>query len=277
MLNPVRFLLLGGALTGVILAEELPMLSEKPWLGCFAGFESSSFDVAVGSDGETIIYHKNRGKRLSDIVATKVRFILEEEVKGKWVKRKIQEDGFATSQEPNPDADEVRFTATYTGGTKVQIDHEFSRGKVLLGVKVVEKTTENPVRAGVETMVGDLFRNIERDVPKDELEDVLDDKIQKTRLKLEPFEGSARKYDLGDTMKEDEKAEFDELVQKLKSVELSSEKIGNNRIVWMTEDTGKGYLELRQTKPLYHGFYVVWRPLPGKEGEEGSRLEMEMK
>jgi hypothetical protein len=253
------------------------MLIDKPWLGCFAGFESSGFDVAVGADGESLVYFKSRGKRLSDTVAAKLNYFVEEEIKGKWVRRQMQEDGFDTKQEPNPDAERVTFTATFTGDTKMEIDHVFNRSEILVSARIVDKKTSNPVRVAVQTLVGDLYRNIERDVDKEDLEDVLEEKIKKTRLEIVPVEGRAKKYDLGETMRESEKEEFESLIPELKEVQLSSERIGSQSITWTTEEEDFGSLELKQTKPLYHGFYVIWRPDPAKAGEEKSRLSIEVK
>ncbi len=257
---------------------ELPAIYEKPFLGCFVGFrESRDFDFAIGADGTSELFFKEGDERLSlHGSSIKFRYILEEQQKGKtkWTNRTMQEDGFETTQKetasPEP-GKPVTFTATFTGDTKVEITHVFSRDSVLIRTRILEKKTEGKVRVGVRVSVGDLYRHIKEKLPERELKS----KIKDSELRVWPVEGrssSGEKIELYEDLKLQE--EFPKGATKFS---LESDRIGDKEIIFSTGNEDLGWFQFRQTRELYHGFSTYWYPDPEKSAEQDCHLVVEVK
>lgn len=260
-------------------AGELPVIFEKPFLGCFLGFtEAREFQFALGGDGSSeLFFMKDRDQRLSSGGLTvKFDYVLEEQEKGKkrWTNRTMQEDGFETSQKATvtPELDKpITFTATYTGGTKVEITHLFTKETVEIRTRILEKTTANPVRAGVRILVGDMYRHIKEELDERELKS----KIKDSRIQVWPVgsrRSSGERIDLHEIdVKLQEK--FPEGATKF---QLESDRLADHEYTITTADERYGRLEFRQTRDLYHGFSVYWWPDPAKAAEKDCRMIFEV-
>jgi hypothetical protein len=180
-----QLIALGGTVLAVVTggAGELPALLEKPFLGCFIGFqESRDFQFALGADGSSeLFFMKERDVRLTTNGTTlKIYYVLEEiqDDKEGWKNRRMQEGGFETAHEatiePEPGAP-MTFVATYTGGTKVQITHVFTDDGVQISARIIERESENEMRAGVRVVVGDLYGHLESSLDERDLRRKIDD------------------------------------------------------------------------------------------------------
>lgn len=257
-------------MAGSLPAGELPQLTEKPWLGCFAGHEGRGFDFAVQSDGESKIYFKRGSKRLSFSTIFPVYYILEEEINGKWVSRRMQEDGFETGQEATDEPEKLTFTATYTGDTKVEITHEFDREGVVIGTRILEKTTTNPIRCGVRVTIPDLYRNLEEDGKLDERE--LKRKVD-AEVSGETRSGEGVKADLYEKPQLDGPDYFPDGAR---TFTFECEKIDGQELTLSTVDESAGWIQIEQTKTAFNGFNLFWWPDPAKAGTPGARLKIEV-
>ena len=262
-------------LTGPGFGGQLGSLQEKEWLGVFVGTEGRACDVAIRTKGVTEIYFKKNRERISAFVAFQARYVLEEQIGGRWVRRGMTEDSLVSDQEPSLEAEEVTMTAVFTGETKIEIKHEFDRSETLIAVKVLEKKTKNPIRVGLEVVVPDLYRSIkaeeaERDVKK---------KIKGLEFRMVRSDGKKFKLDAGDLSKADLKLTDKALLgtKGLKYFSVDSDRIGGHEVILTTEEEDYGTLEPKQTKPLYHGLYVRWWPKEDKIGQEGCRLKIKVK
>lgn len=262
-------------LTGPGFGGQIGSLDEKQWLGVFVGVEGRSFDVAIRTKGLTEIYFKKNRKRISLSLALQVRYVVEEQVGGKWVRRTMTEDSLESDQEPSLEAEKVTMTASFTGETKVEIGHEFDKSEILIAVKVVEKKTKNPVRVGVEVVVPNLYQSIkaeekERDVKK---------MIKGYQLRMVRSDGEKIRLAAADLCKTDMKLTDKEVLgaKGVKHFSVESDRIAGCEVSLTTEEEDYGTLEPKQTKPLFHGLYVRWWPKEDKIGQEGCRLSIKVK
>jgi len=254
---------------GGVQAGELPVWTDKPYMGCFVGYEARNFDFGLGGDGTSELHLKDRKKRLSYSLHFSLRYVLEEEIKGKWVRRQLAEDGFETAQTATITPEKpITFTATYTGDTKVRIGHEFGKKGIAIRSEIIGKKTANPVRAGVEVVVPDLYRHLEAGLSERELKK----KIRRSEIEVTSKEGKRAKFDLYE----------DENLEKLfpggaRRFAIESERIDGKEVVLATESEELGILTFRQGKKLLHGLSVFWWPDSLKKSEAGCRLWVEVK
>lgn len=267
----MQVLAIGMVMAGGLVAEELPMLQDKPWLGCFAGHEGRGFDFGLGNDGKSEIHFKKGSTRISVFSVFGVNYILEEEINGKWVSRQIKEDGFETKDKPSDEPEKVNFIATYTGDTKVEITHEFEKGEVIIETKIVAKTTENKLRCGVRVAIPDLWRSIkEDDLSERELKKKVDGEVRGETIKDKRVKA--------DLYKKPMLGEPEYFGDGARTFSFESDKIAGREMLLSTVDEDSGYIEVRQTKKeAYHGFYLHWWPNPAKAGTDGARMRIQVK
>lgn len=258
-MNKTYLVTLGVLVAGSVFGGTLPSLQDKPWLGCFAGYEDRSFDFALGTGGESDLFFKEGGDRVSRFLAFKVRYVLEEKINDRWVRRTMAEDGFETSDKATDDPEKMTFTATYTGDTKVEVVHEFEKGEVLIGIKIVEKKTDNPIRCGVVVTIPDIYRGLEegelskRDLRKKVDAEVEGETLEGKRLKADLYElpklGSADYFEGG-----------------AKTFTIEAERIAGREVTLSLAEEETGRIDVDQTRPAMHGFSLNWWPDPEKTG-----------
>lgn len=263
-------LVVGAFSAGGVMAAELPELQDKPWLGCFAGHEGRGFDFALGADGKTELFFKKGRNRVNIHARFKISYVLEEQIKDRWVRRSISKDGFETEDKPSEDPEKLTFTATFTGDTKVEITHEFEKSSVIIGTKIVGKGTENPLRCGVSVMVADLYRHVEdRGLSERDLKKKIDAEIAGETVK-----GERKKADL---YEKPELGGSDYFEGGAKWFSFESNKIAGKTMTLRSVVEGAGTIEVNQTKTAYNGFYLNWYVDPAKAETSGAQLEIEIK
>lgn len=252
------FTLLGGTL----LADELPMLTEKPWLGTYLGYRDRGFDFSFNVKGGGQLFLMESKNRTNAKSYFKVSYILEEEVKsGKWVRRQMQRDGFTYTHEPSFELEESIITASYTGDTKVAIKHEFERGTVKIRAKIVEKTTENPLRFNVEVSVPEFWKNRDKNRPnptEKQVEEEFDkrDAINDAHMRVVKLsDGKRVKFDFWEDLK---------LVEEIGAEGASEvyvdgdDQFGGRRVTIQTGNSDLIPLIATNRGKLYSGITVSW-------------------
>ena len=269
----VSVLGLAGLLPGV--AGKLPVLLDKPFIGCFVGFtESRDYEFALGGDGASeLFFKKGRNRHTTSGCTLHLDYVVEErdESKGRWVSRKMKEDGFDTAEVPTDQPEPgkpVVFTATYTGDTRVEITHLFTKKGVEISSRLVEKKTANEVRVGVKVLVGDMFRHIkEGELPARELKA----KLRDTEVVIWPVEADrssgvkVRFYEIGVKLPE-------KFPKGARKVSLESDRLADHEYTLATARESLGRFEFRQKRALLHGFSIYWWPDPAQSDERDCRL-----
>ena len=245
-------------------AAKLPQMSEKTdWLGYFVGWEGRNSDFGIGADAESSICPRKSGKRH----ATKkvmIHYLIEEKMKGRWVRRKFLEEGGLESKNEkglNPKGPVV-VTTTVTGGTKVEWTNVVARGKVSIKPKILGKKTENEVRVGVEFALPRLYRFDEKPEERELKKKVGKDFVKATRLK-------DRKSVKVKFNEEDEKLDSeDNLAEGASEVEMQSKAFLDLSFMVENGGTKVGRIDIQQKGPLYNSFRMTWMADPEKVGEK---------
>jgi hypothetical protein len=250
----------------------LGSMDDKPWIGIFAGVDGRNFDFALGGDGESEVFFKKSGKRGSIHRTMIVRYVLQEQINGKWVTRRMDEESLESKSKPGLKHDEVRFTATYTGDTKVEVVHEFDGSEVAIGVKIVESVTRNPLRVGVYVNTPDFHQHMQ---DEDEMKERdLKKKIDDVRIEVVPLEG--RKERVRDLHEEDTNL-VKMFAKGALAVSFEADAMVGKEVTLSTRDETLGKFAFQQNKKLYHGFQTFWWPTPDKTGHEDCRLVIEVR
>ena len=233
---------------------ELPQMSDKTeWLGYFVGWESRSSDFGIGADGESLLHPKKSGKRAGH-KELKIHYIIEEEVKGRWVRRQfLKEGGLESETEKGLDPKKpVVLVTTVTGETKVEWTHVVARGKISVMPKILEKKTENKVRVGMEFALPRLYRFQEEPTGRELKKKVGSDYIKAKRLK----DGKSVRVKFHEV--EDDVTSEEFLGEGASEIEVKSEGILGNSIVIENGRDKAGRIDVKTKGPLYNSFRMTW-------------------
>jgi len=259
-----RMLTLLAVLTSSSFAE-LPVHADRTeWLGYFIGWDGRKFDYGVGSEDLEGLLHPKKGKARTTHREVKVNFVVQEEIKGKWVTRKaVKEGGYTTtakeailnSKKP------VDFTLTVTGGTKVEFLHAVSSKGVMVKPKVIDKKTENPIRVGLKFSLR-AFHSIKSDTEEEKIEKAIrNDVFIGKRLK----DGKKVKVKFSDTEVDlnDEK----HFAEGMSELEIKSKQYGSDSFVIELGSDKVGVLDVDAKKEIYRGLTIYWWADNEKLGE----------
>lgn len=275
MKSALTSLCLTGLLATNCWAGELPLIFDKPFLGCFVGYAGArDFEFGIGGDGTSeLFFRKDRKTRLQTGGTTlNIYYVLEEKVSGKkWTNRFMAEDGFETSSKETatPEVGKpISFTATYTGDTKVEITHVFTKSGVEISTRIVEKKTKNDLRVGVKVLCGDLYRHIKEPMDKREAKKKINGRIEAWPV----GERRSERIDLSDLeVKLPEK--FPKGASKFS---LESDRIAEHKYTITTADPALGNISFKQKNEVFHGFHLYWWPDPAKATSKDSRMVIEV-
>lgn len=156
MKNPIPSLLVTAAILSLAPTThaELPMLTEKPWLGYFLGYKDRKFQFGITSkDGQAIFEPlKSNGTPVNIHSPIKIQFkVLETMPDGKVVSRQIKASTLASA---HPASDDPEKPVTVTGKVTGDIGFEYTitpeRGAISISGKITDKgTVTNPVAFAV--------------------------------------------------------------------------------------------------------------------------------
>lgn len=262
---PMKFPLICLSALTFTAAADLPQMSDKTrWLGYFVGWEERYFDYGYGADGSAKMHVVTKGEPMSH-ADFKVKINLQEEIKGKWVTRKLIENGLETKDEASLDPKKpVTHTMTVTGDTKVEIIQTLSKGRAIIKPKILEKRTENPVRVTVTFGVPNFFRHSEFEDDKEMKKFMRSDYVTMKRadngkkVKVKLYE---KDIDLAD----------EKMIPKGASeFEFAVKKMGGKAFNLQQGGDDVGVFEVQQHDPFHEGFKVTWVPDQAKLGEKDA-------
>ena len=272
-------LMMAAALLGVLPlnANELPELSEKPWVGSWIANAQREFDYSVSAQtGRGWIYPKVR-KSEGYVHAGihdkfQVVFILEEMKGGVWKRITMTEDGFETDQKSSDEVEECDFVASYEDGSKVRIHHRFERKEIIVSTELVHKASENPMRAGVLVLTPSVYGVLKhRRVPdQNEIEDLMDDdEIRAVRV-----DGKKFKFKLHEEVK---LSDTELLKEGATEYSLGVKRYGGKPITMSSSAKGGGKIFFSQTNRLFEPYRVTWYPTENKKPAQGAELVISFK
>ena len=260
------------AMTASIFGAEpqLEQMSDKTeWLGYFVGWEEKNFDFGIGADGEVLMHPKKSGKRGAHKEFS-IRYLLQEEIKGKWVTRNLLEEKGLVSTDPKglDPKKPVTIHATFTGDTKVEWVHVLSRGAMVLKPKVLEKTTENAIRVGLSVNLPRLYRFDEELEPRELKKQVGGDTLEGVRLK------DRKKVRIKFHETDKDVASDDFLKEGASEIEVKSEGFYGSTFVMSQSNEKVGRIDVEAKGPLYNSFSVIWLANSETLGEKDSFISV---
>lgn len=253
--------------------DALPVLTEKPWLGRWIGHEGREFDFSIAAkDFHGEIFMKNRTregmKRITEFRVVKLAYVLEEKVGGKWQRRTVEPKGFETSQEASTDVEEFEVVASYKGGTKIKVTHEIDGKEILVSTAIVETTSKNPLRVGVEVVFPDLYR-WKGDLNKRELKK----KMNGDEVIIKTVKGRKAKFDIY----EDVNLETEDALQEgAYEFSMESQNLAKKTVMMTSEVAKTGKIFFRQKKTIHEGVGAIWYPEEVPDGKPVPRLVIEI-
>ena len=267
----LSFLILAASLTPLF--SKLPEMTEDTeWLGYFVGWEEKGFDFGIGADGSSVIHPKKNEKRPGH-KGIPVEYLLEEEIDGKWVRRRIiEENGLMSETAKGLDPKKpVSVTMIFAGGSKIQWTHAPSRGAFALIPKVLEKKTENRIRVGIEFVMPRLYETETMPEGRELKKMLSEDYVRGRRLK-DGKKIRVKFSDLEDDIK-DEKYLHDGA----SAIEVQSNGIMGNTFLLENGDEKSGRIDILTKGPLYNSFRFVWMTETQKLGEKDTYISFGLK
>lgn len=244
----------------------LPELdAPREWLGYFVGWIGRSADFGIGADGDSALFPKD-GKEHLGHKEVGVRYVIEEKVKGKWVRRQfLKEGGVASESKGGLDPeDPVVLVTTVTGDTQVEWTHVVNRGKVSVKPRLLGKKTKNEIRVGMEFALPRLYRFDE--IPE---ERELKDKVGKDFLKATRLKDDKSVKVKFHEVEEDILSE-DYLAEGASEIEVQSKALKGLSVMIENGGDDAGRIDVQPRGPLFQSFRMTWMADMEHLGEKES-------
>lgn len=252
---------------------ELPILTEKEWLGYYLGHKTRTYQFGItGQGGTTIRVMGKKAEPLSQQLAVFVGFVVEETMPdGKVVQRPLAGDSMESDHPATDKLDRVVIKGKARGDTSVEVYIEENRGALSLGGKIVDPgTCKNPLRFGVQLRFQNAYLNIKKEGKKDL--DAFEEKIKDDRIQLVSIDGKRSKPSTSEVLNA---REVSGAGLKALAMEISSYQ-GKKFEITATENS---MMQLSNTTPgpLHEGFTVTWTTDPAKDLQNRARMEIVIK
>jgi len=251
-------------------AGELPQLTEKPWLGQYAGYEKRSVRFIVDRKGQGQLTPPD-GKKgfVNDFNA--IRFVpLIEEVRpdGKVFAKAALLDGWEAVTPAAENPEKVTYRGTVKGGARFEATFEIAGGEIRAGGKVIENgDAANPQRFVMRVQFPNLYYR-----EKDEKKRA--EKLEEDRLDLLRTDGKKLKLDLA-TPLDAETAEYSG--PGISQARLETQAYKAVKLDLSAGDAGAFELWNKGEAALYQGMSFGWRHDAKKDPEGKGRLMLKMR
>jgi hypothetical protein len=249
---------------------QLPMLTEKPWLGYFAGHERRGFTFGISASGRIELQAKRDNGGVMGV--GRVIYIdpeVIEVVEGRDVFKKVIPESLTTTDKPTATPQKVSFRAKVTGNAEYEVTCEIDGDDVYVQGRLLDAgELKNPLRFEIRVRYGDVYRYTPAEKLEDETErDRIDTLgLDRKKGKIKVFE----KVDLGSEAING---------KGLSSVEVELK--GLNYRKFSHEAQGASSLRLENAKGIadapLQGFCVIWRVDKEKDPEHKARLYIRVK
>lgn len=254
MKNPIPLLAVAfAAFTACPVHAELPMITEKPWLGYFLGLKDKKFQFGITSKGE-MVYEplKRSGEAVNIHNPVKVHFeVLETMPDGKVVSKQVKAETLESTSPAVIDPEKpVLITGKTTGDAAFEVAIIPDRGEMSVTGRITDKgSLKNPLTFAVtfdfapyksETMDDDEMKKFLKKIKRDEIRSEL---VDGGRAKLEfADEGNpATLHPKGFT-----------------ALEIRTEAYGGVGFKFEASQKSNIILEDKGDRPLYKGFSIRW-------------------
>lgn len=251
------------------LADELPQLSEKPWLGWFAGYEGKKFNFGVGDDGRGALIPLGKGSEpVSSAIWIRIHpVIVEEKPDGRAFSRKVIEDSWEPLSESSNEAETMAYRATVEGGAIYEVHFDIDGDEISCGGRIIEKgeLSENSIKLVIRVKVPDYFK-YERD------KDGFEKKFKRDEIGLLMVGKGKKKFDVFEPV-DKEKVNDDAI----RSARIEYDGFKGPRLDLESVDPGSFRFWNAQVQPLSEGFSLEWSADPTKDPDGKARFTLTFK
>jgi hypothetical protein len=251
---------------------ELPILTDREWLGYYVGHKTRSYQFGVTGQGETSIkVIGKKGEPLSQLLVS-LDFVVDETMPdGQVVSRKVARETLSADAPAAAKLDRVVIKGKARGDTSVEIYMDENRGGIAIGGRIVDPgTCKNPLRFSVQLKFQNAYPKAKKDGKK-EL-DAFAEQIKKDRIQLVSVDGKRSKPSPSEVLnaKEISGAGLNALAMELdpyqgKKFEITA---SDNSVMHLSNTT---------PGPLHEGFTVSWSVDPAKDPQNRARMEVLVK
>ena len=258
-------------------AQRLATMNHQPWLGFFSGYVQRGFDFAVGDEGQCYLFLKtNKGERVGKDRTIKIyaEVILEMPNGERVVKRLKRDEGLSSELEPSLKHKEVTFLAESTGGAQVEINIQYSRKKIILDGKILNRGTLKSGKLILchRVVVPAMYSDTYQDNEKKQKSRMRSDKIKFVRA-VDKRRVTLKSYEAVNLM--DEKMAQGGITDLTVKMDGQEGKDFN-----FTTTGGRDVLLFTNKSPetkgkLWQGYHVIWQRALGDK--KMSPLEIEVK
>jgi len=253
------------------MADTLPQLSEKPWVGWFAGYENRGFHFGVKMDGEAELMPVDDDDKVGSPrkwIAFKP--VIEEILPdGRVVTKQALEDGWEAITEASDSAETMSYRGTVTGGAKFEVHFEMGKGEVLGGGRLLEKgdLTDNPIRFSLRVRIPNVYQH-DRD------EDALEKKAKRDKIQIERADRKKLKFNSLDPVWAEKE---DVTGPGVVTARVDLEGYDGARVELDAGDKGLFEMYNGELRPLYRGVTFGWKPDPAKDPDAKGRFVVKFK
>lgn len=249
---------------------QLPAMSDKPWLGHFAGYERRNFQIGVTANGQIELQiKKDNGGILGVGRVIYIRPEICEQVDGKTVIKKMIPESLTSAEKASVQPQKVNFRGKVTGNAEFEINLEFDGDDVYARGRLVDKgELTNPLHFQIRIKYGDVYRYVDAAKIKDETarDSIQTIDLDKKKNKIKVFES------------------VDLTSDKINGKGLSAVEIemkGLNDMKFQYEAQGPSAMRLEnneaQASAPLNGFSVIWRADEAKDTDNKARLHLSLK
>lgn len=254
-----------------MMADTLPQLNEKPWVGWYAGSENRGFHFGVKMDGVGELMPINdKGVIGSPRHWISFTPVIEEILpSGRVVTKEVAEDGWEALTESTDDAEKISYRGTVTGGARFEVHFEMGKGEVFGGGKLLEKgeLTENPIRFALRVKIPNVYSH-DRD------EDKLEKKAEGDKIQIVRADKKKLKFDAWEPVWAEKEDVSGPGVQ---SARVDLEGYDGGKVELDAGDKGLFEMWNGSLRPLYKGFTFGWKPDPAKDPDGKGRFVVSFK
>lgn len=257
------------------LRAELPMMSDKEWLGYFIGSETKRYQFGMTPDGKCAVkVFDKKGDPLSSKMSILVDFIVEEIAPdGKAKVRAIVPKSLESEHPSVNKINDAVVRGKVTGDATFEALVSEDRGMILLGGRILDPgTVKSPLRFSIRVKFPESYQY-----------DILDDK-----QKIKAFENKTKndriqiirtdKKRVKPSLFEDVDASSAELNGPgVAALQLEMASFHDKKIEISAGENSSMLLSNPEPRPLYKGFFLTWSADPVKDPEGKSRLMVDVK
>jgi hypothetical protein len=249
---------------------QLPALSAEPWLGYFAGEQTSRCTFGISAEGEIFFTPAENATRANGGWSFRLRPVIEEVTpEGKVIVRELVQESLKSAQPAANKIEKVVFTADVKGGGVLEVTVEQNRGNFLIGGRVIEPgPSKNLKRFALIGRSPQFYAPYE--TSKANREKALEKKVEDETLDLKLLNGKVIKQPL---LEPSDLASAEISGVGISEIGMEFQLYPGRKLILTASPNSVFALGLEKgAKVFKRGFSLYWRPDPQKDAAGTARM-----